>query len=505
MEFGETFSATVRATSIRVVLSLAAQERLRLHQFDVEQAFLTAEIGSESIFCYPPPGQGRPGEVWLLKKALYGLKQASHLFQKHFTKILTMKLGMKRLGEDSSIFILTRKQGSRTLLLIACVYVDDIVVAHGSDELLEYFRSKLSAAIGIKDIGPLKYCLGMHVEQHPGDYSVTVTQSGFIQDLLDRTDLGAADTPTRKTPAPIGDKLSLADCPASDIEKREMTEAPFNGYRSIVGSLMYLTGATRPDIGYAVNQLARYVASPGKRHWHFLVHLLRYLAGTRSLGVHYTGYAVQGYILEEERKHGYWQKDCLPQPQLLSESFRNNVIAFADADWAADVDTRRSTSGWVTFMNGGPVSWRVKRQTVVATSTAESELYSLGDCFKEVRWLQKLLGEIGFPQPVRPPGRGGAVAEPESVKNRGSIIFEDNMSCIMISQNEVFHQRTKHIDVQWRFVLQYVELGYMCVTHVGTADQVADLLTKSVGGQILGRLRDRLMGTWYLSSPSSSS
>jgi len=88
MEYGETFSATVRATSIRVVLSLAARERLRLHQFDVEQAFLTASVGSETIYCHPPPGQGRPGYVWVLRKALYGLKQASCLFQKHFSNIL---------------------------------------------------------------------------------------------------------------------------------------------------------------------------------------------------------------------------------------------------------------------------------------------------------------------------------------------------------------------------------------------------------------------------------
>ena len=283
-----------------------------------------------------------------------------------------------------------------------------------------------------------------------------------------------------------------------------MLELPYSTYRSIVGSLMYLTGATRPDIGFAVNQLARYVADPGKRHWDFLVHLLRYLAGTKGLGVHYCGNKPQGVILEAEkpfREHG---DDCKPQPQRLSESFRNNVIAFADADWATDVDTRRSISGWVTFMNGGPLSWRVKRQTAVATSTAESELYSLGDCAKEVRWLQKLLAELGHPQPVRRPGRGGATAQPSSVKNRGTVIFEDNMSCIQISQNDVFHQRTKHIDTQWQFILQYVEQGFLCITHVPTGDQVADVLTKSVGGIILERLRDRLLGSWWFTQPGST-
>ena len=259
---------------------------------------------------------------------------------------------------------------------------------------------------------------------------------------------------------------------------------------------MYFTGASRPDVGYSVNQLARYVANPGKSHWDWLQHLLRYLAGTQELGIYYCGDAEQGVILEEERQRGYWKPDARPQPQLLSESFNNNVVSFADADWATDPDLRRSTSGWVAFMNGGPISWRVKRQSTVATSTAEAELYSLGDCAKEVRWLQKLLAELGFPQPRRKPGRGGAIAQRDAVKNTGSVIFEDNTGCIQISQNPVFHNRTKHVDTMWHFVLQYVEEGRICVTHVGTNDQVADLLTKSVPGPTLDRLRPLLMGTW---------
>ena len=347
-------------------------------------------------------------------------------------------------------------------------------------------------------MGKLKYCLGMHVEQDPVTYSVSITQSGFIQDLLERTGYSGTDVRTRKTPAPIGDRLRQVDCPTTEEQRREMQRAPYDAYRSIVGSVMYLTGATRPDIGFAVNQLARYVANPGRRHWSFLEHLLRYLAGTKEMGVHYCGNKVQGWVLEDEKKRGFWTADCAPQPQLNSESFNNNVVSFADADWATDEDTRRSTSGWVTLMNGGPLSWRVKRQATVATSSAESELYSLADCFKEVRWLQKLLKELGFPQPQRKPGRGGETAEPGSVKNRGSVIFEDNTGCIQISQNDVFHQRTKHIDTQWQFVMQYVAEGYVCVKHVSTVDQVADVLTKSVPGTILERLRPRLMGSCFL-------
>jgi hypothetical protein len=160
---------------------------------------------------------------------------------------------------------------------------------------------------------------------------------------------------------------------------------------------MYLTGATRPAIGFAINMLARYVANPGKNHWRALVHLLRYLKGTLDEGVHYCGYRTQGFILEHERRTGFRQSaDDLPNPKLMSESFRNNLVAFADADWANDVETRRSVTGWVVFLNGGPVSWRVKRQQTVATSSSESELYSLGDCIKELLYLRALMKDMGI-------------------------------------------------------------------------------------------------------------
>jgi hypothetical protein len=215
-------------------------------------------------------------------------------------------------------------------------------------------------------------------------------------------------------------------------------------------------------------------------------------------GVHYCGNKMQGFILEDERRRGLRQTaDDLPNPKLLSESFRDNLIAYADADWGNDVATRRSVTGWVVFLNGGPVSWRVKRQQTVATSSAESELYSLGDCIKELLYLRALMLELGMPQPQTKPGRGGATAGASSIKNSGTVVYEDNQGCIQISQKETLHQRTKHVDIQWHFIMDEVEAGHISVQPVGTADQVADLLTKGVTGGILTNLRDKLMGKWF--------
>jgi hypothetical protein len=498
IEYNETFSATIRASSVRTLLSVAAHHRLRLRQLDVEQAFLTAGMDGEVIYVRPPPGQERPGHVWLLNKALYGLKQASNLFEKHFADILVNKMGMRRTVKDRALYVPRDIDFKKHPLDLAVgVYVDDCICGYASDGVLDRFRTELFGHIKMKDVGPLRYCLGMHIVQDPENYNISVTQRGFTEDLLTRTGHMNEGEQTRATPTLHSLKLSPADSPSTPAEVAEMNRAPYNTYRSVVGSLMYLTGATRPDIGYAVNVLARHVANPGKPHWRALVHLLRYLRGTMDLGVHYCGLKTQGFILERERRQGLRRsQDDLPNPDLLSESFRNNLIAYADADWGSDLETRRSVSGWVVFLNGGPVAWRVKRQQTVATSSAESELYSLGDCIKELLCLRAMMLDLGMPQPQVRPGRGGATAGAASIKNTGTVVFEDNQGCIQISQKEILHQRTKHVDIQWHFIMETVEAGQISVQPVNTTAQVADLLTKGVTRGILDKLRDKLMGSW---------
>ena len=225
-----------------------------------------------------------------------------------------------------------------------------------------------------------------------------------------------------------------------------------------------------------------------------------FVSGHRDLGIHYYGRAFQDCIKQKELKAGHYAgKDPLPQPQLLSESFENNLISYADSDWATDVDTRRSTTGWVNFLNGGPVSWRTKRQSIVAASSTEAELYALADCFQQVSWLTQFLGELGFSQPVRTPGRGGMIAEPTAVKNRGSVIFEDNTGCIAISQQSVYQQRTKHVSTKYAFLHDYVTQGLVSVVKCHTNDMLADPFTKPVPEPLFRRMRPMILGTWGLS------
>ena len=187
-----------------------------------------------------------------------------------------------------------------------------------------------------------------------------------------------------------------------------------------------------------------------------------------------------------ERTHSL-RRGGPPNPKLMSESFISKLVAYADADFASDTVERRSTSGWVVFLNGGPVSWRSHRQKSISLSTTEAELYSLSDCLQEVIWLQRVLTELGYPQPALRVGPG--------LSNSGTVIYEDNKGCRDGSKNfGSAAGRAKHMGVRKNFVQAHVNIGTISVTECSSADMVADLLTKPIGAVVYRKLYNQLMG-----------
>ena len=162
---------------------------------------------------------------------------------------------------------------------------------------------------------------------------------------------------------------------------------------------MYLSVSSRPDITYSVSTLAKFSSHPNKQHWIALKRVLRYLKGTVLHGITYT------------RKSS---KEC---------------ISYSDADWAGDLDDRKSTSGYLFQVSGGAVTWRSKKQSSVALSTAEAEYMALSSAAQEAVWLRQLTAELG--------------SSPETA----TTIFEDNQSAIALTKNPQFHGRAKHIAI----------------------------------------------------------
>ena len=204
-------------------------------------------------------------------------------------------------------------------------------------------------------------------------------------------------------------------------------------YQSVVGSLMYLATCTRPDIAYAVGMLARFASKPNRSHWTAAKRVLRYLRGTDNLGILYKGESeIQGY---------------------------------SDADWVGDTDDRKSTSGYFFLIAKGPVSWKSRKQSTVALSTAEAEYVALSAAIQECMWIQRLLSELGNP----PDGP--------------TTILEDNQSSIAMARNPQFHGRAKHINIKHHFVREQGSNGSTKLQYCPTEDMLADVLTKGLAQQ----------------------
>jgi hypothetical protein len=427
VDFHQTFSPVVKPATIRTVLHLAAIHNWPVHQLDVKNAFLHGDL-AERVYCHQPAGfvdAAHPNHVCLLVKSLYGLKQAPRAW---FQRLGSHLQGIEftASGSDSSLFIYAH--GGQLAYLL--VYVDDIILTTSSTELLRRVVDQLRQAFAIKDLGDLKFFLGVQVRRDATGFHLN--QAQYTEDILERA--GMANCKPVSTPVEVSPKLSAnAGEPATD--------GTF--YRSITGALQYLT-LTRPDIAYGVNQACLHMHAPHDVHWNLVKRILRYLHGTIQHGI------------------------------IISASPSTTLKAYSDADWAGCLDTRRSTSGYCVFLGESLVSWSSKRQTTVSRSSAEAEYRAVANAVAECCWLRNLLRELHV------------------VVNNATVIYCDNVSAVYLSENPVHHRRTKHIELDIHFVREKVALGQFKVLQVPTRYQFADIMTKGLATPLFSEFRDSL-------------
>jgi hypothetical protein len=278
------------------------------------------------------------------------------------------------------------------------------------------------------------------------DNVTTIGQDGYVEKILARFNLETANS--ADTPGLPGQILSKEDCPDEhSAEQKEMSQKPF---RSLVGSLMYAYIGTRPDIGAALVKTAAFCMNPGVSHWVAAKRIARYLKGTVNQTISYSG--------------------------QLKSGDKIKITAFADSDWAQDRDDRKSTSGYVVMLSGGPVSWQCRKQPTRALSSCEAEFIALTEVTKEVLWLTYFLGELG-------------------IDFETPIIYTDSRSAMEWSKNASNHQRTKHVALKYFFIRDEVANKSIKIAYVSTKDNVADILTKSTTKAIYKHLQPKLMGT----------
>jgi transposase InsO family protein len=423
VDFDETYSPVVRYASLRCLFALAAHYDWEVHHMDVKSAYLNGKL-EETIYMRQPEGFVKAGQEHLvckLQKGLYGLKQAGRTWNQTIDPALK-QLGLTPLDKDNCVYI--HRDGKD--MIIISLYVDDLFLFTSSNRLLKQFKEGLKSRFEMEDLGEAKLVLGMQVTRDRANRSLTISQHAYLKKVLDRLGLGEL----RTIATPMDANTHLIKAPSTHTA----SQPEITYYQSIIGSLMYAANGTRPDISFAVNQLARYSGNPDTTHQTALKRVLRYLRGTLSHGLTYTGTGND-------------------QPSLVS---------YSDADYANDQDDRLSVSGYAVMFCGGAISWASRRQTAVATSTVEAEYMAMAEALKDVMWWRPLLHQLGHDTSQPTP------------------LLSDNQGTIHLAKNGDNSSRTKHVDVKYHLIRQEIRTQTVALSYISTQHNIADILTKGL-------------------------
>ncbi|KAG7568080.1 GAG-pre-integrase domain [Arabidopsis thaliana x Arabidopsis arenosa] len=442
IDYEETYSPVVDATTFRFLISLAIRENLDLRLMDVVTAYLYGPLDNE-IYMILPDGielkdkhASRDQYCIMLNKSLYGLKQSGRMWYNRLSEYL-IREGYKNDPISPCIFI--KKYSNKGFVIIA-VYVDDLNILGTSGEISQTVDC-LKAEFEMKDLGKTKFCLGLQLEYVKG--GILVHQAAYTEKVLKRFNMDQAHPLTSPM---VVRSLGLDSDPLGPKKDDEEILGPEKPYLSAVGALMYLASHTRPDICFAVNLLARFSSYPTQRHWNSIKHLLRYLQGTKDLGLFYTNHNKDG------------------------------LVGFADAGYLSDPHTAKSQTGYVFTHGGTAISWRSMKQTITTTSSNHAELLAIHEASRECVWLrsmtQHIRSDCGMDEDKEP-----------------TILYEDNAACIaQLKEGYIKGDRTKHILPKFFSTSDWQKDGTISVQQVRSSENSADLFTKSLPASTLRKL-----------------
>ncbi|KAJ9543688.1 hypothetical protein OSB04_023395 [Centaurea solstitialis] len=413
IDYDDVFAPVARIEAIRLFLAFASYKGFKVYQMDVKSAFLYGTIDEEVYVCQPPGFEDPkyPDRVCKLRKALYGLHQAPRAWYDTLSSYL-LENKFERGVIDKTLFI----KRTKTDMLLVQIYVDDIIFGSTKEDMCKEFEELMHKKFKMSSMGELTFFLGLQVKQKRD--GIFINQSKYVATMLQK--FGMNDAKPASTPMETHKHLT------ADVEGEEVD---VHQYRSMIGSLMYLT-ASRPDIMFAVCVCARFQVRPKESHLHAVKRIFKYLKGQPKLGLWYP----------------------------YDNSF--DLVAYTDSDYGGANLDRKSTSGGCQFLGGRLVSWQCKKQTTVSQSTTEAEYIAASQCCSQVLWIQNQMQDYGLSFLQTP-------------------IYIDNNSAISIVNNPVKHSKTKHIEIKYHLIRDCNEKKLIQVQKVHTDDQYADLFTKA--------------------------
>ena len=357
--------------------------------------------------------------------ALYGLKQAPRAWFSRMRNYFINE-GFDKCPNEQTLFTKLSKEGK---MLIASVYVDDLIYTGDDEGMMSSFKCSMMQVFEMTDLGKMKFFLGIEVSQQSD--GIFICQKKYALEILKR--FGMIENR----------EVSSLIVPGSKLNKDADGVTVDESFYKQIGSLMYLT-STRPDLVYSVSLISRYMARPTNLHLQAAKRILRYLKGTVDYGIMY-------------------KKGSL-----------NDLVAYTDNDYAGDLNDRKSTSGYIFLLSSGAVSWISKKQPIVTLSTTEAEFVAAAGCASQVVWMRRVLHQLGHTQ------------------KKSTIVMCDNNYMIKLSKNPVMHGRSKHIDVRFHFLRELTNDGIIELIHCGIEEQTVDVMTKPLKLESFQRFRSHM-------------
>ncbi|XP_072080868.1 uncharacterized protein [Arachis hypogaea] len=416
-DYFDTFRPVVKMNTLKILLAVAATRDWIVHQLDVNTAFLHGDL-PEDVYMKVPPGLKVDDSTLVCKltRSLYGLKQASRQWHTKLATIL-IGLGYHQSKHDDCLFTKDSSNSFTALL----VYVDDLVLAGNCMVEIQAVKDHLHKLFQIKDIGELKYFLGIEFARNRE--GIAMYQRKYCLELLE--DYGMLATKSATTPMDYSRQLSKS----TGTRLKTNTE-----YRRLIGRLLYLAN-TRPEISYAVGKLSQFLECPTDKHFEAGLRVLRYL------------------------------KSSLAQGLFFSTKSDLEVIGYSDSDWAACPDSRRLVTGYCFFLGTSLIAWKSKKQNVTRSS-AEAEYRALAAATCEAQWIRFIMNDLKFPQ-IKP-----------------IAIYCDSQAALYIAANSVFHERTKYIEADCHIVRDKTKEQVIKLLPIKSAEQAADILTKALSPKL---------------------
>ena len=423
---------------------------------DVETAFLNADV-TEEIYIKPPEGFpiSANANCFRLRKALYGLKQSPREWYNNMNAFLH-EIHFKRLVSEHCLYFRQDEDGG---ICIISLYVDDLVIAGSSIELINEIKRGLSERYKMKVLGKVNHILGCEADHNEETGTTYLSQYQYTKAAVEK--YLPADMTEINSPCDPNVNLSKLQSPQSLEERGEMEGVP---YRQAVGTLLWLSLGTRPDICYAVSQVAKFNDCYGMEHWRAVLRIFRYLKGTPKLGLKFSSIDSSSSFMKRFNTATFLKDlECVYYNQgsrSLSDKDVLESLGFVDSNLARDLDNRKSITGFIFFLGCCAISWQSKQQASVALSSMEAEYMAACAATQEAIWLRRLLQEFGC------------------LFTRPFTLLEDNQACIFLSKNPGDFPKTKHIAQRYHFVREQVNEGEIILRKIGTKENLADVFTK---------------------------